>query len=50
MQLILDKLGSHQTLLVHHWLLRHRQFHFHFTPTYRSLMKLVERWFAAAHH
>jgi hypothetical protein len=35
---------------VHHWLLRYRRFPFHFTPTYRSWMNLVERWFAAAHH
>ena len=29
------------------WLLRHRRFHFHFTPTYGSWMNLVERWFSA---
>jgi transposase len=32
---------------VHKWLLRHRRFHFHFTPTYGFWMHLVERWFSA---
>jgi len=27
--------------------LRHKRFHFHFTPTYGSWMNLVERWFSA---
>ena len=44
---ILDNLQTHKTPLVHSWLLRHRRFHFHFTPTYGSWMNLVERWFSA---
>jgi hypothetical protein len=32
---------------VDEWLLRHKRFHFHFTPTYGSWMNLVERWFSA---
>jgi len=44
---ILDNLSAHKTPLVHRWLLRHRRFHFHFTPTYGSWMNLVERWFSA---
>ena len=44
---ILDNLSAHKTPLVHKWLLRHRRFHFHFTPTYGSWMNLVERWFSA---
>jgi transposase len=44
---ILDNLQTHKTPLVHKWLLRHRRFHFHFTPTYGSWMNLVERWFSA---
>lgn len=44
---ILDNLATHKTPRVHKWLLRHRRFHFHFTPTYGSWMNLVERWFAA---
>jgi transposase len=44
---VLDNLATHKTPKVHKWLLRHRRFHFHFTPTYGSWMNLVERWFAA---
>ena len=44
---ILDNLSTHKTPGVHRWLLRHRRFHFHFTPTYGSWMNLVERWFSA---
>ena len=35
---ILDNLATHKTPAVHKWLLRHRRFHFHFTPTYGSWM------------
>jgi transposase len=44
---ILDNLATHKTPKVQKWLLRHRRFHFHFTPTYGSWMNLVERWFSA---
>ena len=44
---ILDNLSTHKTPAVHRWLLRHKRFHFHFTPTYGSWMNLVERWFSA---
>lgn len=44
---ILDNLQTHKTPAVHRWLLRHKRFHFHFTPTYGSWMNLVERWFSA---
>ncbi len=44
---ILDNLSTHKTAEVHAWLLRHKRFHFHFTPTYGSWMNLVERWFSA---
>ena len=44
---ILDNLATHKTPDVQNWLLRHRRFHFHFTPTYGSWMNLVERWFSA---
>ena len=47
---ILDNLSTHKTPTVQRWLLRHRRFHFHFTPTYGSWMNLVERWFSRAHH
>jgi len=45
--IVLDNLSAHKTPLVHRWLLRHRRFHMHFTPTYGSWMNLVERWFGA---
>jgi transposase len=44
---ILDNLSTHKTPKVKRWLLRHRRFHFHYTPTYGSWMNLVERWFSA---
>jgi transposase len=44
---ILDNLSAHKTPTVHRWLLRHKRFHLHFTPTYGSWMNLVERWFSA---
>lgn len=44
---ILDNLSTHKTPAVHSWLLRHKRFHFHFTPTYGSWMNMVERWFSA---
>jgi transposase len=44
---ILDNLSAHKSPTVHKWLLRHRRFHLHFTPTYGSWMNLVERWFSA---
>lgn len=44
---VLDNLQTHKTPKVQKWLLRHRRFHFHFTPTYGSWMNLVERWFSA---
>ena len=45
--LVLDNLSTHKTPRVHRWLLRHRRFHLHFTPTYSSWLNLVERWFSA---
>lgn len=44
---VLDNLSTHKTPKVHRWLLRHRRFRFHFTPTYSSWLNLVERWFSA---
>jgi transposase len=45
--IILDNLQTHKTPLVHNWMLRHKRFHLHFTPTYGSWMNMVERWFSA---
>jgi transposase len=43
---VLDNSSTHKTPAIHHWLLRHPRFHFHFTPTSSSWLNLVERWFA----
>jgi transposase len=43
---IVDNSSTHKTPASHRWLLRHPRFVFHFTPTYRSWLNLVERWFA----
>ena len=45
--IILDNLSTDKTPKVQNWLLRHRRFHLHFTPTYGSWMNMVERWFSA---
>lgn len=45
--LILDNLATHKSPPVKKWLLRHKRFHLHFTPTYSSWLNLVERWFSA---
>jgi hypothetical protein len=49
---VVDNASTHNTPTIHCWLLRHPRFHVHFTPTNftptsRSWMNLVERWFAA---
>jgi transposase len=43
---VVDNASTHKTPAVHTWLLRHRRFTFHFTPTSSSWLNLVERWFA----
>ena len=43
---ILDNSSTHKTPAIGTWLLRHRRFTFHFTPTSSSWINLVERWFA----
>jgi transposase len=44
---VLDNLSAHKTPAMHEWLLRHKRFHLHFTPTDGSWMNVVERWFSA---
>ncbi len=43
---ILDNSSIHNSAMIQRWLLRHRRFSFHFTPTHSSWTNLVERWFA----
>src|SRR5262249_15006257 len=44
--LIMDNYATHKTALIRNWLAKRPRFHAHFTPTYGSLLHLVERWFA----
>jgi len=44
--LVLDNLKTHNTRLIHEWLLKRPRFHLHFTPTSASWLNLVECWFA----
>ena len=43
--LILDNYATHKHADVQRWLVRHKRFHLHFTPTSSSWLNLVERWF-----
>jgi transposase len=42
---VLDNLSTHKTPDVQRWLVGHRRFTVHFTPTSASWMNLVETWF-----
>jgi transposase len=42
---ILDNASTHKTPTIQRWLLAHRRFVLHFTPTSSSWLNLVERWF-----
>lgn len=44
--LICDNDATHKHARVKAWLARPPRFHLHFTPTYRSWLDQVERWFA----
>jgi len=46
LQLIVDNASTHTSPPVRRWLARHPRVHVHFTPTRRSWLNLVERWFA----
>jgi transposase len=43
--MILDNYATHKHPDVKSWLVKHPQFHLHFTPTSSSWLNLVERWF-----
>jgi len=45
LHLIVDNYGTHKHQKVKNWLVKHRRFHLHFTPTSSSWLNLVERWF-----
>jgi transposase len=44
LHLIVDNYGTHKSKLVRDWLMHHRRFHLHFTPTGSSWLNMVERW------
>jgi transposase len=44
--LIMDNYGTPKTALIRHGLTKRPRCHVPFTPTYRSWLNLVERWFA----
>jgi transposase len=46
LHLIVDNYGSHKTVKVKGWLLKHPRFHMHFTPTSASWLNMVERFFS----
>lgn len=43
--LIVDNYATHKHPKVKAWLARRARYHMHFTPTYASWLKQVERWF-----
>jgi hypothetical protein len=43
--LIVDNYATHKHPKVRGWLVRHKRYHMHFTPTYSSWLNQVERWF-----
>src|SRR5438067_817494 len=43
--MICDNYGTHKHPEVNKWLVKHKRFHLHFTPTSSSWLNLVERWF-----
>jgi transposase len=45
LHLIVDNYGTHKHPNVQKWLVKHRRFKLHFTPTSSSWLNLVERWF-----
>jgi transposase len=44
--LVMDNYGTHKTPAVKRWLLKHPEYHLHFTPTSSSWLNQVERFFA----
>jgi transposase len=46
LHIMLDNYGTHETALIHNWLLKRPRYHLHFTPTSSSWLNLIERWVA----
>ena len=45
LHLILDNYATHKHPTMLKWLKKHPRFHLHFTPTSRSWLNVIERWF-----
>ena len=45
LHIIIDNFGTHDVDEVQEWLSKHRNVHFHFTPTHASWLNQVELWF-----
>jgi transposase len=44
LHIIIDNFGTHDVDEVQEWLSKHRNVHFHFTPTHASWLNQVELW------
>ena len=45
LHIIIDNFGTHDVKAVQVWLSKHKNVHFHFTPTHASWLNQVELWF-----
>lgn len=46
LHIVLDNLSTHEVEEVQHWLKKHKNVHFHFTPTHASWLNQIELWFS----
>jgi len=46
LHIVLDNLATHEVEEVQQWLKKHRNVHFHFTPTHASWLNQIELWFS----
>ncbi len=46
LHIILDNLTTHEVDEVQNWLRKHKNVHFHFTPTHASWLNQIELWFS----
>ncbi len=46
LHIVVDNFGTHDTDEIQEWLSKHKNVHFHFTPTHASWLNQVELWFA----
>lgn len=46
LHIIVDNFGTHEVEEVQKWLQKHKNVHFHFTPTHASWLNQIEMWFS----